>query len=83
MIDIKELALEIANNFSKMKLLEIEYLNGEMIIGQVDRVPDDPMIIHIMQRIVRVRENPIHLLNYHTLRKVTITYYQTGQRVFE
>jgi hypothetical protein len=83
MIDIKTLALEIANNFNEMKLLEINYINGEEVFGQVDRVPDDPMIIYIRKRIVKVGENSLHKLDYNRLKKVTITYYQREQKVFE
>lgn len=83
MIDIKTLALEIANNSNEMKLLEINYINGEEVFGQVDRVPDDPMIIYIRKRIVKVGENSLHKLDYNQLKKVTITYYQREQKVFE
>jgi hypothetical protein len=83
MIDIKILALEIANNFNEMKLLEIIYTNGEEVLGQVARVPDDPMIVYIEKRIVKVGENSIHKLDYNRLKKVTITYYQKEQKVFE
>lgn len=83
MIDTKALALEIANNFNEMKLLEIIYSNGEEIAGQVDRVPDDPMIIYIRKRIVKPGEYPSHKLDYNRLKRLTITYYQGDQRIFE
>jgi hypothetical protein len=66
-----------------MKLIELVYLNGEAVTGQVDRVPEDPMHIYLKKRIVTVGENSVHKIDFSKLVKATITYYQTGTRVFQ
>jgi|GEM_PF-2703857 hypothetical protein len=83
MKEIKELALEIANNFGKMKLIEIIYKDGESITGNVHKVPEDPMNIILQKRIVKHGENAIHRIDFDRLQKVKITYKEQPTKIFE
>lgn len=78
MINIKELKLELANNFGKTGQIEIQYLNGKPdFVGYVHKMNEETLDFTMVKMTTRNGENPYCDIDFENIKKIVIKYQRT------
>jgi len=85
MINIKELRLELANNFGKTGQIEIQYSNGKSdFVGYVHKMNEETLDFTMMKMTTRTGENPYSDIDFENIKRIVIKYQGTNDtKTFE
>ena len=85
MINIKELKLELANNFGKTGQIEIQYSNGKPdFVGYVAKMNDETLDFTIQKMTTKIGENSLFDIDFENIKRIVIKYQgTTDTKTFE
>ena len=85
MIDIKQLKLELANNYGQTGQIEIQYSNGKPdFLGYVHKMNEETLDFTMQKIITKIGENSLCDIDFENIKRIVIEYQgTTAKKTFE